>query len=261
MGNQGPVGNKGPIGDQGPAGLPGLDVSDATIGDKAFSNPPSDLTVAERADVQAAIATGRLQKSVAGNSDVTLTDAEAAYDSIEFTGALTGDVIATLPVRPSGIRLLKRSTTGSFDLKAKVSGQADSAAVTLADGVQVARHDGAALTMPGAHVPTTLLYNFQTTLSSQVFKAMGVTLTGFTADDWYEHMIVSQDERIWRFRFQGNQLITKNTTDSINGSPRASRLHNANNVLRIAKTSSGELLLGNNAGLGGSLYHTLFKWV
>lgn len=123
-------------------------LTDAQIGDKAFSNPPA-LTAAEAAAVQKEIATGRLSKSVAGASDVTLTDAESAYDSIEFTGAITADIVVTLKAKPSGVRLLKNSTTGAFALKAKVTGQADSAAATLKAGNNVVEHDGAALRRQG----------------------------------------------------------------------------------------------------------------
>ena len=47
--------------------------NDSQIGDKAFSNPPGTLTNAEKEDVRAAIAGGKLVKSVAGSADVTLT--------------------------------------------------------------------------------------------------------------------------------------------------------------------------------------------
>ena len=102
-------------------------------------------TAAKRADYQAALATGRLQKSVAGNSDVTLTDAEAAYDSIEFTGAKTGDVVVTLPAKPTGPRLLRNQSTGVFDLNVKATGQSDAAALTLDSGANLILHEGGTL--------------------------------------------------------------------------------------------------------------------
>ena len=104
-------------------------------------------TAAKKADYQAALATGRLQKSVAGNSNVTLTDAEAAYDSIEFTGAKTGNIVVTLPTKPSGMRMLKNSSTGSYTLKVKVSGQNDSAAIELTAGDNAVFHDGSSLSL------------------------------------------------------------------------------------------------------------------
>ena len=61
-------------------------------------------TAAKKAAINAELATGRLQKSVAGSNDVTLTADEAAYDSVEFTGALTGAIVVTLPTAPSGLR-------------------------------------------------------------------------------------------------------------------------------------------------------------
>ena len=105
------------------------------------------ISAAQRADYRAALATGRLQKSVAGSNNINLSTAEAAYDSVEFTGAKTGNIIVTLPTAPSGPRMLKNSSTGAYTLKAKVSGQADSTAVTLAAGNNLVLHDGAGLTL------------------------------------------------------------------------------------------------------------------
>ena len=104
-------------------------------------------TAAKRADYRAALATGRLQKDVAGNQDVTLTGAGAAYDSIEFTGAKTADIVVTLPAKPSGIRMLRNLSTGNFALKAKAAGQADADAVTLEPGDNVALHRGGSLAL------------------------------------------------------------------------------------------------------------------
>ena len=102
-------------------------------------------TAAKRADYQAALATGRVQKDIAGNSDVALSAAEAAYDSIELTGAKTGNIVVTLPAAPSGVRLLRDQSTGAFSLKVKASGQADAAAVELLPGNNVILHDGGQL--------------------------------------------------------------------------------------------------------------------
>ena len=102
-------------------------------------------TTSNKAKRKSSIATGRLQKSIAGNSDVTLTQDEASYDSIEFTGAKTGDIIVTLPTIPSGIKLIKDQTTDSNDLKVKAAGQADTDAVTLIDSDNIIINDGSEL--------------------------------------------------------------------------------------------------------------------
>ena len=116
--------------------------SDSQIGDKAFSNPPSTLTNAEKEDVRAAIWGAKLTKSVAGNSNVTLTADEGTYRSIRFTGALTGNIIVTVPALGAGLLLFDNGTTGSSTLKVKATGQSDSTAVTLASGQTVIKHSG-----------------------------------------------------------------------------------------------------------------------
>ena len=107
-------------------------------------------TVAEKANYRAVLATGRVQVSVAGNSNITLTDAQAASDSIEFTGAKTGDVIVTLPAKPTGPKLLRNQSTGGFALKVRASGQADAAALPLAVDDNVVLHHGGSLALLGA---------------------------------------------------------------------------------------------------------------
>ena len=46
------------FGSQGPPGPPGPNITDAELGDKAFSNPPNDLSFAEKANVRTAIDAG-----------------------------------------------------------------------------------------------------------------------------------------------------------------------------------------------------------
>ena len=93
-------------------------------------------------DIYGAMRRGRLVKNVAGNADIALTAHEALYDSIEFTGALTGDVIVTLPAAPSGLRLMENSASGASALKVKVDGQNDAAATTLEAGTNIVEHLG-----------------------------------------------------------------------------------------------------------------------
>ena len=142
----------------------------------ADSVGPDELkadTNAEKSAIKAEIATGRLQKSVAGNSNITLTADESAYDSIEFTGALTGNIVITLATKPSGIRLIKKSTTGDYTLKVKVSGQADSAAVELADGNNVVEHDGTTATLQssgGGGLTGTKVYDASLSLANYTWS-------------------------------------------------------------------------------------------
>jgi hypothetical protein len=54
---------------------------------------------------------GRLSKSVAGGSDVTLTAAEARNQILEFTGTLTANINVVVPAVPSGW-ILYNATAG-----------------------------------------------------------------------------------------------------------------------------------------------------
>ena len=63
----------------------------------------------------------RLVKSVGGNSDVTLTAAEAAYTVQEYTGALTGDIAVIVPTSVAQFWVYN-NTTGAQTLTVKTSG-------------------------------------------------------------------------------------------------------------------------------------------
>lgn len=104
-------------------------------------------TAAAKATIRAAIAGEKLTKDVAGAADITLTDLEGTYRSMRFTGALTGNIVVTLPALSAGLLALDNGTTGSYTLKVKAEGQDDSAAVTLPAGVSSARHTGTVLTL------------------------------------------------------------------------------------------------------------------
>jgi len=55
-----------------------------------------------------------IDKSVAGSGNINLTS-EATYDIIDFTGALTGNIVVTFP-QQDGKWILKNSTSGAFSL-------------------------------------------------------------------------------------------------------------------------------------------------
>jgi hypothetical protein len=62
---------------------------------------------------------GKLTKSVAGGSNITLTTSEAKAAYMEFTGALTGNIQVIFPVSSAYPRILnvKNSTTGAYTLE------------------------------------------------------------------------------------------------------------------------------------------------
>ncbi len=64
---------------------------------------------------------GRLSRSVAGSSNVTLTAAEVRNDSLVFTGTLTGNINVIVPNGPQKWHVLN-STSGAFTLTIKTSG-------------------------------------------------------------------------------------------------------------------------------------------
>jgi hypothetical protein len=59
--------------------------------------------------------TGRLSKSVAGNTNITLTAAESANDILEFTGGLTGNINVVIPLAPKQ-RTIYNNTSGAFTI-------------------------------------------------------------------------------------------------------------------------------------------------
>lgn len=61
-----------------------------------------------------------LTKSVAGSSNVTLTEAESRYPAIDCTGALTGNISLIVTNTPK-LLIVKNSTSGAYTLTAKTS--------------------------------------------------------------------------------------------------------------------------------------------
>ncbi len=85
---------------------------------------------------------GYLVKSVAGGSNVSLSEAEAARPFIEFTGILTGNIQVIFPITLNSgkLYLIKNSTTGSFTLT--VIGTSGTGVVLPQSGVGLFSHDG-----------------------------------------------------------------------------------------------------------------------
>ena len=64
---------------------------------------------------------GRLSKSVAGGSDVTLTVVEARNAILEFTGTITANINVIVPTKTRRY-FVYNATSGSFTLTVKTSG-------------------------------------------------------------------------------------------------------------------------------------------
>lgn len=74
------------------------------------------------------LANGRTSKSVAGNSNVTLTADEARNRIISFIGALTGNIVVTIPISAADddalVWTMRNDTTGDFKLRVADSASA-----------------------------------------------------------------------------------------------------------------------------------------
>jgi hypothetical protein len=92
---------------------------------------------------------GSLSKSVAGSSDVTLTDLDGAIDEhrkmmMEFTGTLTGNINVIVPAT-SKLYFIHNNTSGAFTLTVKPSAGTGIAVtqgskdILIADGTNVVR--------------------------------------------------------------------------------------------------------------------------
>lgn len=92
------------------AETPNLGVTELTEGQSQ-----KEITINTGFEVFDKAIAGRLVKDVAGDTDVTLTEAEWHNSAFSFTGALTGDVAVIVP---EGTRrfLVHNATTGSFNL-------------------------------------------------------------------------------------------------------------------------------------------------
>ena len=98
---------------------------------------------------------GRLSKSVAGSSNVTLTAAEARNDVLNFTGTLTGSINVIVPNGPQAW-CVTNNTSGAFTLTVKtaagtgVAVTQGKAADLIADGTNVVLSNNDAAAIGGA---------------------------------------------------------------------------------------------------------------
>lgn len=68
-----------------------------------------------------AMPAGRLSKSVAGGTDVTLTLPEAANGILEFSGTLTANINVVVPTRDGSQWTIYNGTTGAYTLTVKTA--------------------------------------------------------------------------------------------------------------------------------------------
>lgn len=94
---------------------------------KPYQNQSAiDTTVSTADDIYDAAIAGHLTLSVAGSTDVTLTDAtitgagQASNKILEFTGALTGSINVIVPTL-NRVWIVYNNTSGAFNLTVKTS--------------------------------------------------------------------------------------------------------------------------------------------
>lgn len=91
------------------------------------------------------VAAGYLSKSVAGGTDVTLTEAEYEVSVLELTGTLAANINVILPAHAGRRWVILNNTSGSFTLTAKTSGGSGVAitqgfaALVAGDGTDIER--------------------------------------------------------------------------------------------------------------------------
>lgn len=156
-------------------------------------------TIVEQADAEAGIATalkgwtaqrvrqaimaatgGMLTKSVAGNSDVTLTAVEAGNGLLKLTGVLTGNINVIVPTSPTRSWLVNNQTTGAYTLTVKTaSGTGVIVAQTgettvYTDGVNVCYNSGI---VPQAEAETRTATTLRGWTAQRVGQAIAAAIT------------------------------------------------------------------------------------
>lgn len=92
-------------------------------GTPAAPTPPlgdNDTSLATSEFVQGTVG-GRLAKSVAGGSNVTLTAVEAGNAILELSGAITANISLIVPTLPTKFWIVKNGTSGAFTVTVKTA--------------------------------------------------------------------------------------------------------------------------------------------
>lgn len=112
-----------------------------------------------------------LSKSVAGGSNVTLTEIESRYPAIDLTGAITANINVIVTTTPK-LLLVKNSTTGSFTVTVKTS--AGSGAIVPQDKRALLYCDGTNVVVVAGSTAFTGLSDVPSSYSGQALKVTRV---------------------------------------------------------------------------------------
>jgi hypothetical protein len=146
-------------------------------------------------DLDAAISDA-LWKSVAGSSDVTLTDAESLSMVQEYTGTLTGDINVIVPAR-NKLWIIHNNTDGAYSLTVKTS---SGIGVTVSQGTRVIAYcDGShvvnvtdeVVAVKGMIISDTMLINESVTVSIAYLNHV------FTIGTWRIKLKISIVACLW----------------------------------------------------------------
>ncbi len=256
-------------------------VSANNIGFSADKNPIAEITTGASSITtfldrrsQRDSATGRLSKSVAGGTDVTLTAAEARNDILEFTGVLTGNINVIVPTRARAW-VFSNQTSGAFTLAVKPAAGTGIAitqgkrAVLYCDATNVisAFDDPALLaasSSPFSDAGALVKANADATRLLKVIAggiATGTTRNAFSADedstigvDWYPKNLTVVCSRT--SSAETIALKDKNGNDFSAANPLIVKFRNATagtgDYTSIALTAAHSLVLSSGSVMGAS---------
>lgn len=189
------------------------------------------VTIATGFDNFDAAIAGRLSKSVAGSSDVTLTATEARNAILEFTGVLTGSINVIVPSL-NRTYLVYNATSGSFTLTVKTS---------AGTGVAVNQTDRVWIYCDGTNVVATTVASggANTTLSNLSTTAINTALLpGSSGKD------LGAAATAWRELFFYGAGTYGSTSIKFTGTPTGDRVITVPDRTATMATTSGTLTNG-----------------
>jgi hypothetical protein len=132
-----------------------------------------------------------LTKSVAGNSNVTLTAVEAGHGILKFTGALTGNINVIVPVSPTRTWIVDNATTGNFTLTLKT---ASGSGVVCSQGKRWHLFTDGTNVLDALTVNTPAQFDNSTKMSTTEFvkRALG-NYSGVVVDDTASRTLTGND--------------------------------------------------------------------
>lgn len=130
-----------------------------------------------------------LNKNVVGNSNVTLTDNEAAYPIIQFVGALTGNITVFFP-NIQAQWTISNQTTGAFNLNVQLVGPTGTSYNLPQNNSQIYYNDGLSLHVVPTYQSLSISFSdgtvsspsiaFAANLDTGLYRS-GLNQIGFTA--------------------------------------------------------------------------------